>query len=151
MPEVVIADASCLIVLTKIGELEVLQRLYGAVLTTPIVAAEFGKPLPEWLRLESARDAQRQRELDTRLDAGESSAIALALEKPGSLIILDDYKARQVADRLGVRLTGTLGMLIRAKKAGIVPALKPVLTRIQATDFRLSPELEAQALQAVGE
>ena len=61
----------------------------------------FGQPLPEWIRLESARDTQRQRELSTRLDAGKSSAIALALEKPGSLIILDDYKARQ--DRLGVR------------------------------------------------
>ena len=130
MPEVVIADASCLIVLTKIGELEVLQRLYGAVLTTPIVAAEFGKPLPEWIRLESARDTQRQRELATRLDAGESSAIALALEKPGSLIILDDYKARQAADRLGVRLTGTLGILIRAKKSGVIPALQPILTRM---------------------
>lgn len=151
MPEVVIADTSCLIVLTKIGELEVLRRLYGTVLTTAVVAAEFGKPLPEWVRLENAQDTQRQRELATQIDAGESSAIALALEKPDSIVILDDYKARQVASRLGVRLTGTLGVLIRATKEGVIPMLRPVLNRIRETDFRFSSELEAQALQAVGE
>lgn len=150
MPEVVIADTSCLIVLTKIGELEVLRRLYGTVLTTAVVAAEFGKPLPEWVRLENAQDTQRQRELAIRIDAGESSAIALALEKSDSTVILDDYKARQVASRLGVRLTGTLGVLVRATKAGIIPMLRPVLNRIRETDFRFSSELEAQALQAVG-
>lgn len=151
MPEVVIADTSCLIVLTKIGELDVLRRLYGNVLTTPVVAAEFGRPLPEWLRLESARDRRQEQKLAEQLDAGESSAIALGLEKPGSTVILDDYKARQVADQLGVQLTGTLGMLTKATKAGVVPALRPLLERIRKTDFRFSRELEQQALLAVGE
>lgn len=151
MPEVVIADASCLIVLTKIGELDVLRRLYGTVLTTPVVAAEFGRPLPEWLHLESARDTRKEQELARQLDAGESSAIALGLERPNSTVILDDYKARQVAERLGVQLTGTLGVLIRAAKKGVVPALRPLLDRIRETDFRFSRELEALALQAVGE
>jgi predicted nucleic acid-binding protein len=151
MPEVVIADASCLIVLTKIGELDVLRRLYGTVLTTPVVAAEFGRPLPEWMRLESARDLQREQELARQLDAGESSAIALGLERPNSTVILDDYKARQLAQRLGVQLTGTLGVLIRATKKGVVPALRPLLNRVRETDFRFSRELELVALQAVGE
>ena len=151
MPEVVIADASCLIVLTKIGELDVLRRLYGTVLTTPVVAAEFGRPLPEWLRLASARNHRQEQELMQRLDAGEASAIALGLEKPGSTVILDDYKARQVAERLGVRLTGTLGVLIKATRAGVVPALRPLLNRLRDTDFRFSSDLEAQALLAVGE
>lgn len=86
MPEIVIADASCLIALTKIDALDVLRRLYGTVLTTSVVAAEFGKPLPEWVRLEDAHDDQRQWELTTRIDAGESSAIALALENPAALL-----------------------------------------------------------------
>ena len=151
MPKIVIADASCLIVLTKIDELDVLRRLYGTVLTTPVVAAEFGRPLPAWIRLESARNSRQEQELATQLDAGESSAIALGLEIPGSTAILDDYKARQVADRLGVQLTGTLGMLIKATKMGVVPALRPLLDRIRETDFRFSRELEMQALLAVGE
>lgn len=151
MPETVIADASCLIVLTKIGELAVLQRLYGTIVTTPVVAAEYGKPLPEWVRLESARNSQRQQELATLVDAGESSALALALEKPDSTVILDDYKARQLGDRLGVRFTGTLGVLTRATLAGALPALRPVLRRMRETDFRLSQSLEDQALEAVGE
>lgn len=151
MPEVVISDASCLIVLTKIGELDVLRRLYGSVLTTPVVAAEFGQPLPEWIRLESARNTRQEQELTKQLDAGESSAIALAMERLGSTVVLDDYKARRVADRLGVQLTGTLGVLIRATKAGVVPALRPLLNRIRETDFRFSQELETDALRAVGE
>lgn len=151
MPEVVIADTSCLIVLTKIGELDVLRRLYDTVLTTPVVAAEFGRPLPEWMRLESARNARQEQELARQLDAGESSAIALGLERPNSTVILDDYKARQVAERLGVQLTGTLGVLIRATKKGVVPALRPLLNLVRETDFRFSRELEALALQAVGE
>ena len=151
MPEVVIADTSCLIVLTKIGELEVLRRLYGTVVTTPVVAAEFGRPLPAWIQLESARNGRQEQELAKQLDAGESSAIALGLEKPGSTVVLDDYKARRVADRLGVQLTGTLGVLIRATKAGVVPALRPILERMRETDFRFSHDLEAQALLAVGE
>ena len=151
MPEVVISDASCLIVLTKIGELDVLQRLYGIVLTTPVVAAEFGRSLPEWIQLESARNIRQEQELAKQLDAGESSAIALALEKSGSTVVLDDYKARRIADRLGVQLTGTLGVLIRAKKRGVIPALRPLLERIRETDFRFSQELEAEALRAVDE
>lgn len=151
MPKVIISDTSCLIVLAKIGELDVLRRLYGSVLTTPVVAAEFGQPLPEWIRLESARNIAQEQQLMAQLDAGESSAIALGLEKPGSIVILDDYKARKVADRLGVPLTGTLGVLIRATKGGVVPALHPLLDRLRETDFRFSQELEAQALRAVGE
>lgn len=58
-----------------------------------------------------------------QIDKGESSAIALALETPGSTVILDDYKARKIADQLGINFTGTIGVIIKAKLKGIIPSI----------------------------
>ena len=151
MPELIIADASCLIVLTKIGRLELLRQLYGTATTTPIVAAEYGLPLPAWIRQEVAADAARQQHLALLVDAGEASAIALALERPGCTLILDDYKARKTAEKLSVQLTGTFGILLRAKRQGLVPAVKPLLDQIRETNFRFSAALEMSVLKQAGE
>ena len=151
MPELIIADASCLIVLTKIGRLELLRQLYGTATTTPIVAAEYGLPLPEWIRQEMATDVARQQRLTLLVDAGEASAIALALEKPGCTLILDDYKARKTAEKLSVQLTGTFGVLLRAKRQGLVPAVRPLLDQIKQTNFRFSAALEMAVLKQAGE
>jgi predicted nucleic acid-binding protein len=137
--------------LAKIGELDVLQRLYGEITTTPEVAAEYGEPLPSWVQIHSAKDKYRQQLLEMQLDKGESSAIALALEMPGSTVILDDYKARKTAARLGLPITGTIGIIVKAKLKSVIPSVKPLLAKIRHTNFRLSAELEAQALQAAQE
>mgnify|MGYP001217069077 CR=1 FL=1 len=86
-----------------------------------------------------------------QIDKGESSAIALALETPDSTLILDDIKARKIADRLGLSFTGTIGIIIKAKLNGIIPAIKPILAKIKQTDFRLSVEIELQALHLANE
>jgi predicted nucleic acid-binding protein len=86
-----------------------------------------------------------------QIDKGESSAIALALETPESTVILDDYRARKIAEQLGVNYTGTIGVIIRAKIIGVIPAIKPILSKIKETDFRLSVEIERQPLLAAGE
>lgn len=96
-------------------------------------------------------DSYRQQLLEMQLDKGESSAIALALETRLSTIILDDYKARKIAERLGLALTGTIGLLVKAKLKGIIPTVKPLPEKIKQTNFRLSTELELQALRAAGE
>ncbi|MGI4735996.1 MAG: DUF3368 domain-containing protein [Janthinobacterium lividum] len=151
MPSPIISDASCFIVLSNIGELTLLQQVYGGIITTPEIAAEYGEPLPTWVTVLSVQDKQKQLLLTMQLDLGESSAIALALETPGSTVILDDYKARKVAIRLGLTLTGTIGVLVKAKLRGIIPTIKPLLAKIKLTNFRLSAELEAEALRAAGE
>ena len=61
MPRTIIADTSCFIVLAKINELHLLQKIYGHILTTPVIAAEFGEPLPEWVLIESVKDRYRQK------------------------------------------------------------------------------------------
>jgi len=86
-----------------------------------------------------------------QIDRGESSAIALALETPDSTIILDDYKARKIADQLGLIFTGTIGVIIKAKLNGIILSIKPILEKIKQTDFRLSADIELQALKEAKE
>ena len=151
MPKTIISDTSCLIVLTNIGELPLLQKTYGNIITTLEVAAEYGQPLPAWIEIKAAADKKLQQVLELQIDKGESSAIALAMETPNCTIILDDYKARQVADSLGLSITGTIGVIIKAKLKGIIPFIKPYLDKINQTDFRISIEIEQQALKQAGE
>jgi predicted nucleic acid-binding protein len=137
--------------LSNIGELNLLHKVYGSIFTTIDIAIEFGEPLPEWVVIEKVTDKYRQQLLEMQIDKGESSAIALALETPGSIVILDDYRARKVAEQLGVNFTGTIGVIIKAKIQGVIPSIKPILTKIKETDFRLSADIEVQALKAAGE
>ncbi|MEO6453367.1 MAG: DUF3368 domain-containing protein [Ginsengibacter sp.] len=151
MPKTIISDTSCLIILTNIGELELLYKTYGRIITTPDIAAEYNEALPEWIEIKSATDKYYQQILELQIDKGEASAIALALEITDSIIILDDYKARRVAETLGLTITGTIGVIIRAKLQGIIPSIKPYLFKIKTTDFRLSADLEFHALKQAGE
>ena len=89
--------------------------------------------------------------LEATLDKGEASTIALALEKENCLLIIDELKGRKLARRLGITITGTLGVLAQAKKSRHLSALKPLLDKIQQTDFRLSELLIQEILQQVGE
>jgi predicted nucleic acid-binding protein len=147
----IISDTSCFIVLSNIGELHLLQRLYGEVITTPEIAREYGGELPDWVNIREASDKSRQKILESQIDIGESSAMALAMEISDSTLILDDYKARKIASRLGLKFTGTVGVIIKAKKRGLIPLIKPLLERIKQTDFRMSEELETLALIEAGE
>ena len=151
MLKTIISDTSCLIILNKIGELELLHKLYGQVITTPDIAFEYGEPLPEWIEIIAVKDKFKQQILELQIDKGESSAIALALETPDSTIILDDLKARKIASQLGLTFTGTIGIIVKAKLSGVVPSIKPIIAKIRRTDFRLSAEIELQALQLANE
>lgn len=147
MPKTIISDTSCFIILTKIGELDLLHKVYGKIITTLDIATEYGETLPDWVEINTVLDKSKQQLLEMQIDKGESSAIALALETPDSTLIIDDYKARRIAERLGISYTGTIGVIIKARLLGIIPSIKPLLERIKQTDFRLSADLELQALK----
>jgi predicted nucleic acid-binding protein len=151
MPDVVIADTSCLIVLSNIKELGLLQKLYGNIITTPDIARQFAEHLPDWVIIKAPADHQKQQILALQVDNGEASAIVLALEMPGNTIILDDLQARKLAEQLGISITGTLGIIIKAKLNGLIPSIKPILNKIKQTNFRISPSLEAAALNEANE
>ncbi|HRN92232.1 MAG TPA: DUF3368 domain-containing protein [Ferruginibacter sp.] len=151
MHKTIISDTSCLIVLSKIGELELLHKLYGKIYTTNEIASEYGETLPEWIEVVKVKDKYSQQLLEMQIDRGESSAIALALEIPGSTIILDDIKARKIAEKLGLNFTGTIGVIIRAKLIGLITSIRPIFDKMKQTDFRFSEEIELRALKEANE
>lgn len=151
MHKIIISDTSCLIILSNIGELDLLHKLYGKVITTLDIALEYGETLPEWVEVVNSYDKSKQDLLELQIDKGESSAIALAMETPNSVIILDDYKARKIAHRLHLNYTGTIGIIVKAKLNGFIPSIIPLITKIRQTNFRLSEELEQEALKQSGE
>jgi predicted nucleic acid-binding protein len=150
MPKVVVSDTSCFIVLTNVGELDLLVKLYGRILTTPDVAKEFGKELPDWVEIIAPIDLQKQKLLEFHIDKGEASAIVLALEQNADLIILDDMKARRSALNLGLEITGTLGIIIKAKQAGMIDSVKPILTTNPNNKFSTFRRIEDRNSQTRG-
>jgi predicted nucleic acid-binding protein len=151
MLDVVIADTSCFIILSNIDELELLRKVYGNIITTPEIALEYGSELPGWVSLKSSDDHQQQLLLEKKVDKGEASAIALALEIPECLVILDDLQARSLAEDLNISITETFGVIVQAKLMGIIPSIKPLLNKIRKTNFRIAPTVELIALKQAGE
>ena len=109
MRKIIISDTSCLILLHKIGELEILHKLFGVVVTTQEVAGEFGIPLPSWIELQQPLNTKYQSIIEASVDRGEASAIALAIEHENSLLIIDEFKGRKLAQHLGLNIPAQLG------------------------------------------
>lgn len=89
--------------------------------------------------------------LVTDLGPGEREVLALALETPDSICVLDDALARQVARTLQLRFTGTLGVLIDAKRGGLLPAIRPLLEQLDSLGFRLAAHTRRAILKLAGE
>ena len=114
--------------------MDLLLKVYGRIITTHDIVKEFGETLPEWIIVKSPIDYQKQQILELQVDKGEASAIALALETPHSTVIIDDLQARSLAENLGITITGTIGVIIKAKINGIIHSIKPILEKIKQTN-----------------
>lgn len=144
-----VVDCACLIGLERIGCLDLLPALIDPVMTPPAVESEFG-PLPPWVEVRKPEDAGMVAALRLVLDAGESEAIALAYQTR-TRIILDDRKAREVARRLGLSITGTVGLILKAKQSGVIPKVRPILEALEANQFHVGDALRVEALRLAGE
>ena len=148
MPDiVVITDTSCLIAFSKIDALDVLHKLYKKVVVSKEIAEEFSEPLPLWIEILEVSNKNYQKILETLLDKGEASAIALALELKNALLVLDDLKARKEAQKLGLKITGTLGILFLAKEKNIISSLKIYLDKLQQINFRIADNIVFELLK----
>ena len=147
MHKIVIADTSCLILFHKIGELEILRKVYDTITTTPEIALEFSEELPEWIIIEYVKDKKYQDFLETQIDLGEASAIALAKEMEFPLLLLDDLKARKLAKKLNIKFTGTLGVIHKAKQIGAIKKVKPLIDKLLSTNFRISAYIVKELLK----
>ena len=139
--KVVIADASCLILLTNLGQLDTLRKLYGEIWITEAVSLEYRLLLPSFISIHEPSDHAQFDALLKTLDAGEASSIALALENPGCRIIIDERKGRRVALSLGLDLIGTLGVLTEAAERDLIKIDRELVEQLEEVGFHLSDEL----------
>jgi uncharacterized protein len=160
LPEVV-CDTSPLQYLHQLGLLDLLPALVGRVIIPPAVLREMeqgkaaGIDLPdmrslEWLTIRSpARISTMSFEHD--LGSGETEVLTLAGEMDEVVVVLDDGLARKVAEQRRIAVIGTLGVLLNAKRAGLVSNMKELLDRLQAKRFRLSSVTRIAVLKLAGE
>ncbi|MCA9968810.1 MAG: DUF3368 domain-containing protein [Anaerolineales bacterium] len=144
MPDRFVTNASPVIALHQLGQLQLLSNLLGdSILVPPAVSNEIitVQPRPDWLQEYPLRQPIGPQILRASLGAGESAAIALALELNSTLIVLDDRPARRLAKALGITVIGTLGLLLAAKRHGHVDAVRPLLDSLRQRGFYVSDAL----------
>jgi len=160
---IVVADTSVILNLAFVGQEHLLTRLFGEVLIPPAVHAEFlrltsapgrfaGLILPPSLQTRPAIAIPASLREDQRLDAGETEALALALELHADFVLMDEAAGRQVALQHGLVPIGVLGLLVEGKRKGLVPAVAPILrTLVEQVRFRASQSLLRETLRLANE
>ena len=158
----VVSNSSPIIHLAKIGKLSLLREYFNTIMVPESVFKECmaeGKDRKEveaikkaeWIRVAEVQDKKLVKLLQSFLDDGESEAIALSLESGADLILLDDSDARENARIYGLTVTGTLGVLLRAKKDRKISSLKENIIKLRGSGFWVSDFIEERLLEASGE
>ena len=159
---IVVSDTSAVTSLAAIGRLDLLRCLYGSVVIPQSVFEELtGLPNQpggaeveslDWISHRPASDRSLVTSLLANLDSGEAEAIALAVELRADLLLMDERLGRAVAERFGLKLVGTLGVLLAAKQQRFLTSVKPVLDDLIAkARFRIGGTLYQAILDAAGE
>ncbi len=180
MKRLVLADAGPLIALARIGQLALLPGLFGEVTITQQVAAELvgGGSFPDSADLEIALGQKWLKTVDQasgqelaiggdvvalcrdlmnlhQIDLGEASALVCAAQCQSqgdrALLVMDDFRGRAAAKVEGVAVLGTAGLLLLAKQASLVRAVKPLLAELRGNGYFLSARLVEATLAQAGE
>lgn len=150
----IVSNASPLIALASIERLPLLPALFESVIIPPAVALEARSVIqiaPAWVELRELKCPMPPLVLRPRLGDGEREAIALGVELGVQQMLLDDLPARKLARDLGLRVVGVLGVLLAAKRQGLVALVRPELEKLLKTSFFLSPQLVEELLREAGE
>lgn len=157
---IVVSDASPIVALARIGRLDLLRDLYHRVLVPGAVHQEVraGSAGIEailaatWIEPHEAADQPLIDRLARQLDRGEAEAIALTIEYRADLLLMDERRGRRVAVEFGLRVVGTLAVLVAAKERGFVTAVAPLIDEMtQSGSFRVADDLRVRVLRAAGE
>lgn len=161
MPEI-ISNTSPFQYLHQLGLLDLLPSLFGSITVPPAVVEELeagralGLDLPNlsslnWVIVRSLEKSTQPPHAED-LGRGETDVLRLAIEVVGEVVlILDDARAREAAQAMGLKFTGTLGVLLDAKRKGLLQAIKPQLDRLDALGFRLARRTCEAILNLAGE
>lgn len=104
----------------------------------------------QWLEVRQVVDGPLVRSLVTNLGRGEAEAIALAVESHADLLLLDDRKARATAEFMGLSVTGTVGVLLRGQRAGLVPDLAQAVLDLRTAGLWVSDQAWARIKAVAG-
>ncbi len=154
----VIVNTTPLIALAGIGQLDLLRQLYSEITIPRAVYHEIiSEPArslvsaAEWVKVEKINGTIQKSAFSSRLHAGEIEVIMLAQEAGADLLIMDDNAAKKTAKYLGLTVTGTMGVLLRAKKEGLIPEVKPLLEGLINDGLYVSPTVQSYVLEQAGE
>lgn len=160
MPRVVV-NSTPIIVLCGIDQLDILYRMYHEIFIPAAVYQEVTAvkdsaciqimTQKNWIHVEEIQDITEKKMYKAKLHAGEVEVMILAQEKQADLVILDDNAAKKTAKYLGLTVTGTLGVLLKAKQKGIIEKVSPLLSKMKQNGFYMDPKLEAMVLKSAGE
>jgi predicted nucleic acid-binding protein len=156
-----VINTSPLIFLSKADLLSLLRVRYPTVLVPATVVQEIQQYGPldpttqtlkttDWLTVVETPPLSPDLQA-CNLDAGEASVLAWAYAHPSTEAILDDLAGRRCAEKLGIPIRGTLGLVLAAKQQGHIPAAQPVIAKLRETGMYLSDRVVAKALALVGE
>jgi predicted nucleic acid-binding protein len=160
---IVVCNTSPLTNLAAIGQFDLPRRLYGGLHIAHGVWEELnagGRRWPgrdevaeaNWIEQHEVQNQTLVTALRRDLDRGEAETIALALDLGADLVLLDEKEGRHAAQRLGLRIVGTVGVLLEAKANGAINTVRPHLDGLRQTaGFYLSPSLYQYALTLAGE
>ncbi len=160
---IVVSDASVLIGLARLGLWRLLGEVYDRVVIPSGVRDEFLAPEhfrvertallnASWIDIRAARNDAMMAQLPRQLGRGEREAITLAVELRADLLLIDELDGRRAAKSLKLAITGIGGLLVVAKSRGLIPAVAPLLMKLQTEcGFRLSNRLIAQLSAVAGE
>ena len=159
---IVVSDTSPIRALAHLDLLDVLEQIFSGVLIPPAVEQELRHPPRQYaavdvagysfIHVQAPRDASQVQQFRQTLDPGESEALTLALEVQAQAILIDEMAGRNRGAQLGLVVIGTLGILLRAKRNGIISQIEPLLDRLQSElGFFISEELRADLLSRARE
>ena len=158
----VIVNSTPLIAMCNIGRLDLFQKVYGRIVIPQAVFDEVTekddsacrqiKQRPDWIGVEQISDNSQKQMYRAKLHDGEVEVMILAEETPtADLVIIDDNAAKKTAKFLGLHVTGTLGVLLRAKRMGLVERIAPVIDDLCKNGFYVDETVRARALRQAGE
>ena len=152
---IVVSDTSPLTALLTVGEARLLPELFTEVVIPEAVRDELLRThtlLPAWVRVEPVKNVAEAARLGRLVDTGEAEAIALARELHADRLLIDERRGRRLAAQEGIAVIGLLGVILLARRNGLIPSARALLLRLDLeAGMYLSPDLRDEALRTVGE
>ena len=154
----VVANTTPLIALANIGQLSLLEKLYGEVFIPEAVLNEI-KTEPaktavtssKWIKVLRVENTKEKRLFSAKLHAGEVEVLLLAEEIDANLLLIDDNAAKKTAKFLGMNVTGTLGVIVKAKQEGYIPTVKPLADALIEDGLYISKTVLEYVLEEAAE